>query len=48
VWVRHYGGLGLGLWAVRSIAEAHGWTVRARSEPGSGATFEVELPSAAW
>ena len=45
--VRHYGGLGLGLWTVRSIAEAHGGTVRARSEPGQGATFEVELPAAA-
>ena len=42
--VRHYGGLGLGLWAVRSIAEAHGGSVRALSEPGRGATFEVELP----
>jgi PAS domain S-box-containing protein len=44
---RHYGGLGLGLWTVRTIAEAHGGSVRVMSEPGRGATFDVELPAAA-
>lgn len=38
------GGLGLGLFIARGIAEAHGGTVRASSEPGEGATFVVELP----
>ncbi len=41
---RNIGGLGLGLYIVRRIAEAHGGTVRAESEPGRGATFVVELP----
>ncbi|HUO85727.1 MAG TPA: PAS domain S-box protein [Thermoanaerobaculia bacterium] len=42
---RMHGGLGLGLSIVRSIAEAHGGTVTARSEgSGKGATFTVTLP----
>jgi PAS domain S-box-containing protein len=41
---RHYGGLGLGLWTVRQVVEAHGGTVAVKSEPGKGATFTVELP----
>jgi PAS domain S-box-containing protein len=44
---RHYGGLGLGLWTVRTIAEAHGGAVRVSSQAGRGATFEVELPARA-
>ena len=40
----HFGGLGLGLYIVRQIAEAHGGEVRVESAPGSGATFTVELP----
>jgi signal transduction histidine kinase len=40
----NYGGLGLGLYIVRQIVEAHAGTVRVESEPGSGATFFVELP----
>lgn len=42
---RQFGGLGLGLAISRSIAEAHGGTIRAES-PGSGhgATFTLELP----
>jgi PAS domain S-box-containing protein len=41
---RNYGGLGLGLYIVRRIVEAHGGTIRVDSRPGEGATFEVELP----
>ncbi len=40
----HVGGLGLGLWRVRRIAEAHGGSIRVKSEPGRGATFILELP----
>ncbi|WP_242516204.1 AAA family ATPase [Sorangium cellulosum] len=43
---RHYGGLGLGLYMSRRIAEAHGGSIRVRSAPGDGATFTVELPRA--
>lgn len=38
------GGSGLGLAIVRSIAVAHGGTVRVDSEPGAGATFTLDLP----
>lgn len=41
---RNFGGLGLGLWIVRQIVEAHAGTVRVESEPGQGARFTVELP----
>ncbi|MCM2277948.1 MAG: ATP-binding protein [Oligoflexia bacterium] len=41
---RHYGGLGLGLYIARQIAEAHGGTIRVESVPGRGASFIVELP----
>ncbi|HEX8438096.1 GAF domain-containing sensor histidine kinase [Archangium sp.] len=37
-------GLGLGLYLVRSIAEAHGGTLTVQSEPGKGALFVVALP----
>jgi signal transduction histidine kinase len=40
----HTGGLGLGLWLVRAIAEAHGGSVRVESRPGEGACFTVDLP----
>ncbi len=43
---RQYGGLGLGLWTVRAIAEAHGGAVRLVSQAGEGSTFEVDLPAA--
>ena len=39
-----YAGLGLGLFIVRAIVEAHGGTVRAQSTPGEGTTMTVELP----
>jgi two-component system sensor histidine kinase FlrB len=39
------GGSGLGLPLVRMIAEAHGGSVRYRSDPGKGATFTLDLPS---
>jgi signal transduction histidine kinase len=39
-----YGGLGLGLFLTRQIAEAHGGSVRVRSDAGAGATFTMELP----
>jgi PAS domain S-box-containing protein len=41
---KSYGGLGLGLYITRQIAEAHGGSVRVESEPSPGATFVVELP----
>jgi len=44
--VKHYGGLGLGLYRVRRIVEAHGGAVTVDSVPGQGATFRVHLPRA--
>ena len=44
---RPYPGLGLGLWVVRQIVEAHGGTAHAESEgPGLGTTIVVTLPRA--
>jgi PAS domain S-box-containing protein len=42
--VRHYGGLGLGLFIVRTIVESLGGTVSVTSTPDDGSTFVVELP----
>jgi PAS domain S-box-containing protein len=42
--VRHFGGLGLGLYIVKNIAESLGGSVRVDSRLGGGATFIVELP----
>ncbi len=38
-------GTGLGLAIVKSILDGHGGTIRATSEPGDGATFEITLPA---
>jgi two-component system OmpR family sensor kinase len=44
---RSSGGIGLGLSIVAAVAQAHGGTVAAESEPGRGATFRITLPLAA-
>ena len=41
---RHHGGLGLGLYVARQIAEAHGGAIAARNVAGGGACFTVRLP----
>ncbi len=43
---REVGGFGLGLPTVQAIAEAHHGSVRVRSTPGKGATFELVIPAA--
>jgi signal transduction histidine kinase len=39
-----HGGLGLGLWLARAIAEAHGGAIEVASEPGAGSAFTLRLP----
>ncbi|HZS39316.1 MAG TPA: PAS domain S-box protein [Polyangia bacterium] len=40
----HYGGLGLGLWIVKELADAMGGRVTVESAKGQGARFTLELP----
>ena len=42
--IRHYGGLGLGLYVTKNIVEAHGGTISVSSRPGGGSSFAIELP----
>jgi PAS domain S-box-containing protein len=42
--LRHYGGLGLGLYISREIASAHGGTIAAENLSSGGARFTVRLP----
>jgi PAS domain S-box-containing protein len=42
--VSHFGGFGVGLWAARQIAIAHGGDIAVESEPGQGSRFVVWLP----
>ncbi|AKU99937.1 Two-component sensor histidine kinase [Labilithrix luteola] len=41
---KKHSGLGLGLYILRQIVDAHGGTVHVESEPGKGSTFIVDLP----
>lgn len=44
---KRIGGLGLGLYIARLIAEAHGGRIVVRSEVGKGSSFRIVLPRAA-
>ncbi len=42
--IHKYKGLGLGLYYVKKIAEAHGGDVTVNSKPGKGSIFTVTIP----
>jgi PAS domain S-box-containing protein len=42
--VRHYGGLGLGLFIARTVVDGLGGRIWVESSPNAGSTFTVELP----
>jgi signal transduction histidine kinase len=42
--IHKFKGLGLGLYYVRRIAEAHGGEVRVNSRPGKGSIFTINIP----
>ena len=42
----NFGGLGLGLFLVKQVMDAHGGTISVNSTPGQGATFDLQLPLA--
>ncbi|MDT9166075.1 ATP-binding protein, partial [Escherichia coli] len=37
-------GLGLGLYYVRKIIDAHGWSIRVDSKPSKGSQFIITIP----
>jgi signal transduction histidine kinase len=41
---RGHGGVGLGLYIVKSLVEAHGGEIKVKSAPAQGTTFNVHLP----
>ena len=45
--IRHYGGMGLGLYVTRQIVDAHAGSVSAANVPDGGAEFTVRLPALA-
>ncbi|MDB4952533.1 MAG: Two-component hybrid sensor and regulator [Myxococcales bacterium] len=42
--VRHYGGLGLGLYVIREITHAHGGSITSENASGGGACFTLRIP----
>jgi PAS domain S-box-containing protein len=42
--LRHYGGLGVGLYVCREVVQAHGGSISVDNRPEGGARFSVRLP----